>query len=80
MTTFEQQKPTILPLLPRRRHADAVAACPLLRDQRTFREEAGLAREKDQFPLSASTSLKRMILPEPVRGISETIWVASGIL
>ena len=29
---------------------------------------------------SASTSLKRMIFPDPVRGISETMWVASGIL
>jgi len=29
---------------------------------------------------SASTSLKRMIFPDPVRGISETTWVASGIL
>ena len=29
---------------------------------------------------NASTSLNRMILPEPVRGISETMWVASGIL
>ena len=29
---------------------------------------------------SASTSLNRMILPDPVRGISATRWVASGIL
>ena len=61
----------------RRRHAVPAG----LRSQVLRRSGASLGRlTSGRSGSMLSTSLKRMILPEPVRGISATKWVASGIL